>query len=56
MVDKTRFHSLENTLSNVASQADQQYVDIRMDIADMRTDMSHLRTENTRLNHRLKLD
>lgn len=53
MVDRTRFHSLENTLRNVASQADHQFMDIRTDVADMRTEMSHLKTENSRLNHHL---
>lgn len=36
MVDKTRFHSLENTLSRVANQADQQFADIRTDITAMK--------------------
>lgn len=53
MVDKTRFHGLENASSNVACQADKQFADIRNDVSEMRSAMMHLKTENTRLNHRL---
>lgn len=53
MVDKSKFHGLEDTLADVASQADEKFIDIDTDLSDLRSAITHLRTENLRLNHRL---
>lgn len=52
-VDKSKFHGLESTLSDVAYQADEKFADIDTELSDLRLAVSHLKTENLRLSHRL---
>lgn len=53
MVDKSKFHKLQDTLADVAGQADEKFIDIDSNFVEVRSALSYLKMENTRLNHRL---
>lgn len=53
MADVNSLKQIEESLTNVASQADQKFVEIDRDLVAMRTELDAYRLENLRLGHRM---
>lgn len=53
MVDTSSLKQIEESLTSVAAQADQKFVDIEQEFVSLRTELNAYHTENMRLNHRI---